>query len=199
MRTILVILAAIALTAPARADVFWNEPSQGDLSNDRFNPTPFTLHAGSNQLIGFLAGDDGTGTGTFDRDYYSITIPAGLQLSEINCQAYFSIDNFAFIAIQPGPTFPNDPTTTNPGDLFGWHHLNISDVGLDILPIIGSNGQGFIPPLPAGTYSFWSQQMDDPTDYLLEFVVTPTPAPAAAPLLFLAAALRPRRPWRHLP
>lgn len=177
--------------APCRADLLWNEPSQGDLSNDRFNPTHFNLTLGDNQLIGFYAGDDGTGT--FDRDYYSLTIPAGMQLAQINCEAYFSIDLFSFIAIQPGPTFPNDPTTVEPGDLLGWHHLNISDVGNDILPAIGQNGQGFLPPLPAGTYSFWGQQMDDPTDYVLNFVVIPAPSPA----LLLLALFRPQRPSRR--
>jgi hypothetical protein len=192
------ILAALALStlAPAstRAAIFYDEFHQGDLSNNRFAPTPFTLTAGDNELIGELAGPDVSGN--IDRDYYSVTIPSGYVLSQLTLEFYVSADYQAFIGIQPGPIFPNDPSTVQPGDLLGWLHFGPPYVNTDILPLMGGNGQGFTPPLPAGTYSIWAQQLDDVTDYEMDYVVTPVPAPgclAAAGLLGIVLSRRRRR------
>ncbi len=171
---------AACLVAAARAQpVIWDEFTQGDLSNDRFHPTPLAPPLGESQLVGSLDGDTGTG---IDRDYYSITIPQGQVLSQLVLEQYFSDDPVSFIAIQPGPVFPNDPATVNPGDLMGWMHFGPEDVGLDLLPLMGANGQGFTPPLGAGVYTFWAQQTGEPTTYLLDFVVT-VPGPSGAAVL----------------
>jgi hypothetical protein len=181
-------LALAALTARAHAQVLlYDEFAQGDLSDDRFNPTPFNLPVGIAQLHGSLLGDV---NGHIDRDYYSITIPQGFVLSHLILEQYFSNDPVAFIAIQPGPIFPNDPTTVTPGELMGWLHFGQDYIGQDLLPLMGAQGQGFTPPIPAGIYSFWTQQTGEPTEYLLDFVVE---APAPAGLLALAALL----PWRR--
>lgn len=169
-------ITAVGVCSPARGQL-WNEFVQGDLSDNRFAPTPLSLVPGSNQLIGSMAGD--LGGGNVDRDYFSITVPPGHVLSQIVCEQYFSLDPVAFLGIQPGPTFPNDPNTVEPGDLLGWIHLSIDHVGVDILPVMGFEGQGFVPPLPAGVYSFWAQQLGEPTDYVLDFVVQ-VPAPSSA-------------------
>ena len=51
---------------------------------------------------------------------------------------------------------------------------------------MGANGQGFTPPLPAGTYSFWAQQTGEPTIDILDFVVT-VPSPGTALPLAVSA------------
>lgn len=172
----LLAIVVLSAAAGARAQVIYNEFVQGDISDDRFLPTALVLSEGSNILLGFMAGAQGP---TVDLDYFSITIPAGLQLDQIILTGYFSQDPVAFLAIQPGPIFPNDPLTVEPGDLMGWTHLEVGQVGLDVLAIMGTQGQGFIPPLPAGVYTFWAQQLGEPTDYTLDFVVTPAPGSAA--------------------
>ena len=113
-------------------------------------------------------------------------MPAGYTLSAIILEQYLSSDPVAFLGIQPGPTFPNDPETTAPGDLLGWLHFGADQVGLDLLPLMGANGQGFTPPLPAGTYSFWAQQTGEPTIDILDFVVT-VPSPGTALPLAVSA------------
>lgn len=172
----LLAIVVLSAAAGARAQVIYNEFVQGDISDDRFSPTALVLSEGSNILLGFMAGAQGP---TVDLDYFSITIPAGLQLDQIILTEYFSQDPVAFLAIQPGPIFPNDPLTVEPGDLMGWTHLEVGQVGLDVLAVMGTQGQGFIPPLPAGVYTFWAQQLGEPTDYTLDFVVTPAPGSAA--------------------
>lgn len=163
--------------------ILWNELFQGDLSGDRFAPTPLSVSAGSNELFGILAGATGGPDGTIDRDYYTITIPAGHVLAAIVLGAYLSPDFAAFIAVQPGGIFPNDPDSVIPSDLLGWTHFGPIDEGSDLLPGMGMRGQGFTPPLPEGTYSFWAQQTDDYTDYAMDFVVEEVPGPGAGTAL----------------
>jgi hypothetical protein len=189
------IIAAL-LASVAHADVIWVESVQGDLSDDRFAPTHLQVGPGENELFGILSGANGQGG--IDRDYYSITVPDGYVLSHIVLDAYYSPDFAAFIGIQPGPIFPNDPETVHPGDLLGWMHFGPDDVNMDLLPIMGSHGQGFTPPLAAGTYTFWAQQLDDYTEYDLNFVVeVPGPTGAVvmvgAPLVMVARRRRGRR------
>jgi hypothetical protein len=186
-------LGAMLLCAPVSAQVIYNELVQGDLSGNRFAPNPLSLSPGSNQLVGLMAGD--LGGGEIDRDYFSITVPSGHVLSQVVLDQYFSNDPVAFLAIQPGPVFPDDPQTVNPGDLMGWIHLGAEHVGLDVLPIMATQGFGFTPPLAAGIYSFWAQQLGEPTDYVLDFVVT-VPGPGAAAVLCIAGAMIRRRTVR---
>jgi hypothetical protein len=187
------LLPALAAAAATRAQpVIYDENSQGDLSNDRFHPTPLTLPIGEGLLLGALDGDVG---GSIDRDYYTITIPQGYALSQIILQQYFSNDPVAFIAIQPGSIFPNDPATVQPGDLMGWLHFGPEDLGLDLLSLMGANGQGFTPPIGPGPFSFWTQQTGEPTTYVMDFVVA-APAPATLPLLLSAATPLLRRKRR---
>jgi hypothetical protein len=182
---------ATILAGSVRADVVYNEMVQGDISDDRFAPTQLTLSPGSNDLFGIMSGGNKKG---IDRDYFSITIPEGHVLAQLILGVYSSPDFAAFIAIQPGPVFPNDPDTVGPDDLMGWAHFGPAEKWQDLLPIMGANGQGFTPPLPAGTYTFWAQQTDDYTDYALDFVVeVPAPASAAIVMMSLGLAVRRRR------
>ena len=186
------IVAGFALTAAAaNAQVLWDELGQGDLSDDRFHPTQLTLQPGSNLLFGIIDGDDGTGN--IDRDYFTFTVPAGYALSEITLTNYFSADFAAFFGVQPGPVFPDDPDTVRPGDLLGWTLFGGSLQGSDILPLMAANGQTFTPPLPAGTYSFWAQQLDSYTEWVPDFVVTPVPGIGGLGVAAVSLLAWPRR------
>src|SRR5688572_20519470 len=181
-----VVIAAMGVSgAPARGDVIWNEPAQGDLSDDRFAPTPLVLSEGSNELFGVMQGGDGE---VFDRDFFSVTVPEGHVLSRIVLRFYFSVDRTAFIAVQPGAVFTEDPDAPDPSAILGWTHFGPADVGDDLLALMGMNGQGFVPPLGAGTYSFWAQQADNFTEYALDFVVE-VPGPGGAGVMVMLIGL----------
>jgi hypothetical protein len=183
-------LAVLAAALPVRADLLWNEPLQGDLSDDRFHPNQFFVTMGSNELIGFMSGGDGASV--IDRDYFTLTVPQGMALAQINLLEYFSVDVVSFMGLQPGTFFPNDPETVQAGDLLGWTHFGPPEVGSDLLAIMASHGNTFTPPLPSGKYTFWCQQIDDPTDYLVDFVVVPAPGTGILAGVMLAANLRRR-------
>jgi len=81
-----------------------------------------------------------------------------------------------------------------------WSAVFWDETTQDLLPQIGSGtgAQGFIPPLPADSYTLWLQQLGQPTTYQLEFQVTPVPEPksasvCAAALLVAAWVIRRRR------
>lgn len=181
----------LAGASPALADVVYDERGGNDISGDRFNPTLLTLQEGDNTLIGIMTGLDDLGFP--DRDYFRFTVPVGYTLSAIRLDAYVSTDFAAFFGVQPGVIFPNDPDTVQPGDLMGWCLFGPQDQGLDLLPIMGSNGIGFTPPLPAGNYAFWGQQIGAYTEYLMNFEISPVPSPGAASMLGLGAAFTLRR------
>lgn len=185
----IVMLGILAAPAASRANDLWVELINGDLSNDRFTPTPFVLTEGDNYLYGVMTG--AFPEGGYDIDYFSVTVPAGFQLDALYLDHYDSTDFAAFLGIQPGPIFPNDPGDVAPGDLMGFVHMGPQHIGQDLLPIMASMGYGFTTPLPAGVYSFWAQQIDDYTDWTGNFVVTavPEPSSAAGLLLFSAAAI----------
>ena len=91
---------------------------------------------------------------------------------------------------------PQQPSVTGPGGNAAWPEQRAALEKLERYSLSGriavaANGQGFSPPLQPGTYSFWAQQTDDFTEYVLRFVVD-IPAPASAALLG-APLLMPRR------
>lgn len=183
-----VVLAVAPLVS---ADLLWNEQIDGDFSDDRRAPTPLVLAAGANSIFGRLEGLDTDGN--FDRDYYSLTIPAGHRLASIILETYLSNDFAAFMGIEIGPIFPHDPDTVQESEPLGWVLFGPSLQGEDLLPLMGMNGRTFAPPLPAGTYTIWAQQIGDFTEYSPIFNVEPIPAPAASALLLIGAFSQRRR------
>lgn len=183
--------AVLVLGTAAHGQTLWNEVTQGDLSDDRFNPTVLNLTEGSNILFGVIDGDDGNGS--IDRDYFSVTIPQGHVLARIDLLLYLSEDFAAFVGIQPGPIFPNDPDIVLPGDLLGWAVFGPTDEGTNLLLTMSMNGQTFTPPLPAGTYTLWAQQLDSFTEWTPDFVVEAVPAPGVLAVLGLGVAACARR------
>lgn len=196
MRSTVLALTAVALASfagasPALATVVWNEPVDGDFSDNYLAPTPVALSPGLNQVLGFIAGEDDIGG--FDRDYYTFTIPAGYQLSEITLDSYISDDFQAFLGISLGSQFSVAPTTAGISDPLGWTLFGNSLLGQNLLPVMGQNGQGFVAPLGPGAYTIWTQQIGPATEYVFNFVVVPAPTTAAAFALPVLAAFGRRR------
>jgi hypothetical protein len=187
-----IILAGALLTiaAPAPAAVIWDESIHGDLSSDHTTPSgPVNLALGSNELHGT--------TISGDRDYATIVVPAGLELSQL-VVLELTGDNLAFIALQAGSQV-TDPGGADPAaDLLGYTHVGSSagNIGTDVLDDMSTaaGAQGFTPPLPAGTYSVWIQETGGvEVTYGFDFVLTQVPAPGALGLFIVAGLARRRR------
>ncbi len=186
----LALCAAWLASAPdARAGIVYDEAVSGDFSGDGLNPTSVTLEPGSNQIFGL--------TGRIfldpDRDYFTVTIPDGHSFVALIELAGTTANNqVSFIGIQSGPQVTVPTSSVSADGLLGWTHYFSASVDTDILPVVGagaSGATGFVPPLPAGDYTFWIQDTGDgDADYGFEIVVAlPEPRVAAALLLACGA------------
>ena len=164
---------ALGLAPAAGAVVVHDEALDGDLSNDRLAPTVLSVGVGTNSVIATSQRGD--------REFYSITLAAGTSLAAINLASYSGTD-IAFVAIQNGTTFTEDPASPNVANILGYTHFGPGPGGAtgDILASMGagSGAIGFTPPLPSGSYTFWSQQTGPAVTYRLDLVVVPEPASA---------------------
>lgn len=192
--------AALVGQAPVHANFMYDEARDGDLSNDRLNPTLLVAGLGVNTLTGMtvtLPPPVGR-----DFDYVTVTIPAGLQLDSLVLAAYVG-DDLTFIGMQAGTPFtipPTDPPATILAQLLGWVHFTPGLIGTDLFPIMAAQTVpapviGFTAPLPSGDYSFWIQETSgNLVTYSLAFNVsvagTPAvPEPSSLALAGLAALL----------
>lgn len=155
--------------APAPTDVLlFDEAAGGDITNDPNNPEFLQFIVGQNRINAAVVAPD--------VDYITVNVPAGSQLTAIEVTDYRSVDDRSFIAIQAGSVFTVLPENaqTEIGNLLGYSHFGVDDIGFDVLARMGT-GQGsqeFTPPLEAGDYTFWMQETaDDPVDFSLNFVV----------------------------
>lgn len=187
------LLAGWTCSAVVVADTIWDEDSYGDLSDDRFDPTPLYMPEGVWSLYAYSGV---YGEGIWDREYFTVTIPAGAQLSQLILVDYFGEDEAAFVGVQAGATMTVDPDNATPAELLGWYLFGpaIETLGTDYLPLIGQGpgSIGFSPPLPAGQYTFWMQQAGPICNYQWDFVVTPEPGSLLLASLALAALFRRR-------
>ena len=146
----------------------WNESAQGDLSGSRSAPTTLALAAGSNDLFATSQGGD--------LEYVTVNVPAGSAMTGLFLRTYTGFDQLAFLGMQRGTTFTESPSAPNVGNLLGWTHFGpgAGNIGADMLPAIGTafGTQGFTPPLLAGPYTLWLQQIGGATSYQLDFVVS---------------------------
>lgn len=157
MKHVLTALAAALFSVGATAAGYMEKKS-GDMSNDGLAPTAVKLKLGDN----IIDGDYGKSGTTVDRDYFTIKIGAGQQLSAITLDAKTVVGgNLSFIGVQKGSKVTVDPNAGDPGDLLGWTHYGTADEGTDILPAIceGAGAQGCTAPLGPGKYSFWVQEL----------------------------------------
>lgn len=187
---VILFASACHFAATAQASVVYSESVSGDLSGSGLSPTPITVALGSNQVFGTT----GRTAGVIDLDYFTFTVPVGQVLTGITIlpgTAGLGAEGDSFIGMQAGSQLTVSPTATSATGLLGWFHYDSSDVGTNILPLMGTSGlgsTGFIPPLPAGSYSFWVQELSTGTaPYGFDFsIATPEPAPWAMLLAGLA-------------
>jgi hypothetical protein len=169
-------VAALSFGAnSALAIVVHDETGDGDLSNDRLNPTSISLTQGTNSLIATSVSGD--------REFVHFSIPSGQRLTEIILAAYSGglPMQRSFIAVQEGTTFTEDPDAADVSNILGYSHFGELDfnVGDDILPSIGTGGGaiGFTPPLTGEDYTFWIQETGaNAATYQLDFNLVPEPA-----------------------
>lgn len=174
---------AVALAPAAWAATVYDESVSGDLSGVGTSPTFVAVAAGSNVVVG----STGRANGVVDRDYFSITVPVGMQLSAITPLAGTSVvgTGFAFIGLQAG-TQVTTPVAGPATTLLGWHHYGLADIGNNILPLVGAGAGaiGFTGALGAGNYSVWIQETGVGTvPYVMEFSLAAVPEPATGLLL----------------
>ncbi len=174
MRFVATLLGASLACSQALAAGYMEKKS-GDLSDSGLAPTPVKLKLGDNTIDGD-DGNDGTGP---DRDYFTIRIGSGQQLSAIVLDARTQVGgNLSFIGVQKGGQVTVDPNGGSPEGLLGWTHFGTADEGTDILPKLcaGAGAKGCTPPLGPGRYSFWVQELAScQCHYRFIFTVT-TPA-----------------------
>ena len=188
-RTLGAVVSALVLGQEAAAATIWDEGVNGDLSNDRLNPTVLVLGLGSNTIIGSVTAGE--------RDYFRINVAGGESFTQLFLAAY-SPTNLSFLAIQSGTQVTVDPAAPVAGPLLGWMHPDTPFVGSDVLDDIGSGAGaiGFVPPLGPGDYSFWMQQTNPiVTSYTFDLILVPEPGTlllVGLGLLALAARSRHR-------
>lgn len=159
----------VACVGAAQAQVLWDESINGNLSNDRLNPTNLALNVGNNHIIGSMDSND--------KQYVHFTLAPGMALTQLFVVSYVSQDNAAFIGVQEGSVFTEPAQGANAANLLGYTLWGTEQIGTDILPAMGTGfgSMGFTPPLTGSDYTFWIQQTGDPTDFDLNFVTTPEP------------------------
>lgn len=105
-------VGAFCFTFPAKAALMYVESLDGDLSSDHNTPTLLgKLMSGDNFLEAAINNPE---MGTQDRDYFTITVPRGLQLEHIfleNYQTGFAGDDVGFIGIEQGDQITPAPPT----------------------------------------------------------------------------------------
>ena len=186
-------LCVLILSSSTICATDYDETVQGDLSDDPNMPTAFPLTPGDNTLSATSQGGD--------LEYFLATVPSGHQLSAIVLDDYSNSFGVSFIAVQPGSLFTEPPTGTNPANLLGYYLFGADDLGTDILDDMGmaTDAQGFTPPLPAGDFTYWSQETGNAVTYTYRFQVTPVPEPTGIALWsgFLCLAVGHRRATRR--
>jgi hypothetical protein len=154
-----------------------DESIDGDLSNDRLAPTAFVLASGNNT---FVTNQRCNASGR-DIDYFTVEVPTGQQLSSVVLDAYVSDpNNLAFVGLQAGSTFTADASSATEADLLGGMIYGANEIGQDILGAIGTlaGAIGFTPPLPAGNYTFWLNQIDTNSAASFNLITTAATLPA---------------------
>jgi hypothetical protein len=186
LRSIVLLTSACLYGTVAHGDTIYNESVSGDLSNSGLTPTSVTVSLGTNDLFGTTGKDATTGV---DRDYFTFTVPQGMELTAITIlpgTETLGTLGASFIGIESGPEVTVSTAATTAAGLLGWFHYDTGDIGVSILPLMGTSGlgsTGFTGPLPAGTYSFWVQEASaGSVPYGLEFTVA-TPEPATWTML----------------
>lgn len=182
-------LLALGVSAAAGAVTVYDESVNGDLADVGTSATSVAVGAGSNRVLGTT----GKTLGVIDRDYFTVTIAPGWQLSSITLLPGTGVNgSLSFLGMQAGTQVTVDPTSGSATGLLGWVHYSTADINTDLLPAIGTGAgaSGFTPPLPAGSYAFWVQDTGTgKVDYGFDLGITAVPEPASAATLLAGLAL----------
>lgn len=193
---IAVLFVLMATRASAAA---LDESVDGDFSGNRAAPTFFFDSAG----VHTLAGSVGRARSVSDLDYLRFTVPVGHALTRIELVSYSGpagIENASFGGLQAGSVMTVDPANPVAADLLGWGLFgNSADgvpIGGDLLAAMGASGlssfqpaQGFVPPLGAGDYTLWLQEVSNTWRYGFEFTVARAAPPIPEPGTWAAVAV----------
>jgi hypothetical protein len=143
------------------------------------NPTVITLSLGSNEIFGTTRQT----AGVSDRDYFTVTVPSNLKLTQLIEEAGTQAcgpGSLGFFAVQSGAQVTLPTNTATAVGLLGWIHYGPTATDINILPAMGipaSGSSGFVPPLGPGSYAFWLQDTSAGTfNYGLNFVLATTPS-----------------------
>jgi hypothetical protein len=191
-RSIVLLAVTFSYGIVAHASTIYDESVSGDLSNSGLSPTLLTVSLGANDVFG-TTGKTGA---TIDRDYFTFTVPQGMDLTGITVlpgtQTLGTLGE-SFIGIENGPEVTVSTAATDATGLLGWFHYGTGDIGVNILPSMGTSGDGstgFTGALPAGTYSIWDQEASvGRVPYGLELTVAATPEPASWTMLLTGMTL----------
>lgn len=207
-RLISYFVVGCAAIAPLHAAVTYDESVSGDLSGNGLAPTFLSVAVGSNEVRG-ITGNPGSnlpGSGV-DRDYFAITVPTGYQLSQLTLLSGTVVfGNSTFLGVQSGTAVTVAPTAPNASGLLGAMHYTNAQVGTNILPVLGTpfaGSTGFAPPLAAGNYAFWVQELGPvATPYAFDLMIAAAvPEPESYALLLAGlgiVALAGRRSNRNV-
>src|SRR5271155_2034899 len=102
---ILMVAGIGIMAAFGRATVIWNSNATGNLSESGATPTPFTLAAGTNSIIGNVGGGTPGAESGVNQNWVAITIPAGLELGSYVLASYQSTDAQGFTGLFAGSSF----------------------------------------------------------------------------------------------
>lgn len=158
----------VADTAPTD-DLLIDEATDGEITNDPNNPLFLQFVVGNNRITASVVAPD--------RDYITVNVPAGSELTAIELSNYVSLDDRSFIGMQAGSVFTETHENPQVGNLLGFTLFGADLIRSDLLAAMGNGvgALGFTPPLPAGDYSFWIQETGgDPANFSMNFLVAPS-------------------------
>ena len=169
MKTCAIGFLLIALALPVNAATIHDEAVDGDLATDPNAPTAIAFAVGASTVIGTT----GNAAGVVDRDYITFTIAPGQALIGLNLLG-IAPNNIAFASFNAGAT-SWVPSGTTAANFLSGIHIDLADVGTDLLPRFVSDsltGNSLpAPNLGSGTYCFLIQQTSPLLQsYSLEFV-----------------------------
>jgi len=116
-----ILVSCFGLASGAYGAIAYDESVSGDLSNSGLTPTVVVLSAGSNQVLG-TTGQSG---GPTDRDYFTVTVPSGLELASLFVLSGTEVGgSVSFIGLQAGTQVTVSPNASNAVGLLGWAHYD---------------------------------------------------------------------------
>lgn len=167
MIRIAILIVSLFATVESRADVIWDEATEGDLlSSFPGSGTLIMLSGGSNQLIGTVgqaAGDP--------RDIFTFSLSSSQTLESIQLVSFSHTFSSTGFNLYAGPI-------ATPSAQIGFSSLASSTVGTNILPT---------PPLSGGVFTVNLRESGGLESYQLDLQVSSVPEPSSLVLSCLLA------------